>query len=138
MDFQIENVGPQLSEILAIVIPVHLVKVYNNYASTLIVYKVNRHISFLPNECICFEVELQKCLLIMSRRCFKKKTASHTTLSFLLCIDKCEMKNVQLLLLFFSRDSCLLSVYVLLWNKFSLQRRTFHCTFHFSNLCTFF
>ena len=73
MDFQIENVGPQLSEILAIVIPAHLVKVYNNYASTLIVYKVNRHISFLPNECICFEVELQKCLLIMSRRCFKKK-----------------------------------------------------------------
>ena len=68
-----ENIGPQLVESLAIVIRAHLVKVYNNYASALIVYKVNRHFSFLPNECICFQGEFQKCLLIMSRRCFVKK-----------------------------------------------------------------
>ena len=68
-----ENVGPQLVESLAIVIRAHLVKVYNNSASTLIVYKVSRHFSFLPNECICFHGEFQKCLLIMSRQCFLKK-----------------------------------------------------------------
>ena len=33
---------------LVIVICVHVVKVYNNYASTLVLYKVNRHFSFLP------------------------------------------------------------------------------------------
>ena len=32
---------PQLVEWLVIVIRVHVVKVYNNYASTLIIYKVN-------------------------------------------------------------------------------------------------
>ena len=45
----------------------------------------------------------------MSKQCLLK-AASHATLSFLLCIDKCEMKNVQLLLLFFADDSCLLFV----------------------------
>ena len=35
----------------------------------------------------------------MSKQCFKK-AASHATLSFLLCIDKCEMKSVQPLILF--------------------------------------
>ena len=39
---------PQLVESLVIVIRAHLVKVYNNYASPLIIYKVNRHCSFLP------------------------------------------------------------------------------------------
>ena len=39
---------PQLVEILVIAIRTHLVKVYNNYASTLIIHKVNRHFSFLP------------------------------------------------------------------------------------------
>ena len=68
-----ENVGPQLVESLAIVIRAHFVKVYNNYASTLIVYKVNRYFSFSPNECICFHGKFQKCLLIMSRLCFLKK-----------------------------------------------------------------
>ena len=33
---------------LVIVICAHVVKVYNNYASTLIIYKVNRPFSFLP------------------------------------------------------------------------------------------
>ena len=42
-----------------------------------------------------------------------KKAASHATLSFLLCINKCEMKNMQPLLIFFADNSCLLSVYVL-------------------------
>ena len=38
----------QLLESLAIVIYGHVVKVYNNYASTLIICKVNEHFSFLP------------------------------------------------------------------------------------------
>ena len=46
------------------------------------------------------------------------------------------MKNMQLLLLFFADNSCLLSHCMLAWNKFSLRRRTFHCTFNFKNLCT--
>ena len=71
-----ENVEPQLVESLVIVIRAHLVKVYNNYASTLIVYKVNTHFSFLPNESVCFHGEFQKCLLIMSRQCFFKKNSN--------------------------------------------------------------
>ena len=67
---------------------------------------------------------------------FLKRAASYATLSFLLCIDRCEMKNVQLLLLFFADNSYLPSHCMLAWNKFSLQRRTFHCTFNFKNLCT--
>ena len=41
-------IRPQLVESLVIVIRAHLVQVYNIYASTLIIYKVNRHFSFLP------------------------------------------------------------------------------------------
>ena len=53
---------------------------------------------------------------VISKLCLNsvfKKAASHATVSFLLYMDKCEMKNVQPLLLFFADDSCLLSVYVL-------------------------
>ena len=39
--FPKRKVRPQLVENLVIVIRAHLVKVYNNYASTLIIYKVN-------------------------------------------------------------------------------------------------
>ena len=42
------NIRPQLVESSVIVIRAHLVKVYNNYASTLIIYKINKHFSFLP------------------------------------------------------------------------------------------
>ena len=41
------RVRPQLFESLVIVIRAHLMKVYNHYASVLIIYKVNRHCSFL-------------------------------------------------------------------------------------------
>ena len=44
----LDNIRLQLVESLVIVIRAHLVKVYNNYASPLIIYKVNRHCSFLP------------------------------------------------------------------------------------------
>ena len=44
----LEELRPQLAESLVNVIRAHLVKVYNNYASALIIYKVNRHFSFLP------------------------------------------------------------------------------------------
>ena len=43
-----DQMRPQLVESLVIAIRAHLVKVYKNYASTLIIYKVNRHFSFLP------------------------------------------------------------------------------------------
>ena len=43
----LEELRPQLAESLVNVIRAHLVKVYNNYASALIIYKVNRHFSFL-------------------------------------------------------------------------------------------
>ena len=36
------------------------------------------------------------------------------------------MENVQLVLLFFAGDSCLLSLYMFVWNKLSLRSRTFH------------
>ena len=52
------------------------------------------------------------------------------------CFDRCEMKNLHLLLLFFAGDSCLLSLCMLVWNKFSLRTRTFRCAFDFLNLCT--
>ena len=68
----------------------------------------------------------QKYSLIMSEQFFLKKAASHATLSFLLGIDRCVLKNVHLLLLFFAGDSCLLPLCVLVWNEFSLRRRTFH------------
>ena len=42
------KVRPQLVKSLVIAIRAHVVKVYNNYASTLIIYKVNRNFSFLP------------------------------------------------------------------------------------------
>ena len=42
----------------------------------------------------------------MSKQFVLKSTKSTTTLSFLLCIDRCEMKNMQPLLLFFTDDSC--------------------------------
>ena len=48
-------------------------------------------------------------VLIEDFNIFLKK-AVHATLSFLLCIDRCEMKNVQLFLLFSVGDSCLLSL----------------------------
>ena len=35
------SIRPQLVKSLVIVIRTHVVKVYNNYASTLIIYKVN-------------------------------------------------------------------------------------------------
>ena len=38
----------QLVKSLIVIICMHLVKVYNNYASTIIIYKVNRIYSFLP------------------------------------------------------------------------------------------
>ena len=41
---------------------------------------------------------------------FCKKAASHVTLSFLFCIDRCQVKNVQPLLLFFAGDSFLYSL----------------------------
>ena len=43
-----DKVRPQLVKSLVIVIRAHVLKVYNNYASTLIIYKVNRNFSFLP------------------------------------------------------------------------------------------
>ena len=46
----------------------------------------------------------------MSKQFFLNKAASHATLSFLLCIDRCKMKNLQPLLLFFAGDGCLLSL----------------------------
>ena len=49
----------------------------------------------------------------MSKQFFLKKTAIHATLSFLFCIDRCEMKNVQPLLLFFAGDVCLLTLIIL-------------------------
>ena len=45
----------------------------------------------------------------MSKQVFKK-AASHATLSFLLCIDRCEMKNLQPLLLFFADENEKLSI----------------------------
>ena len=45
---------------------------------------------------------------------FFKKAASHATLSFFLCIDRCKMKNVQPLLLFLASGGCLLSFYLCL------------------------
>ena len=50
--------------------------------------------------------------LIMSKQFFLKKAASHATLSFLLYIDICKIKNVQPLLLYFAGDGCLLSFYL--------------------------
>ena len=44
----VRKVRPQLVKSLVIVIRAHVVKVCNNYASTLIIYKVNRNFSFLP------------------------------------------------------------------------------------------
>ena len=40
----------------------------------------------------------------MSKQVFFKKVASHAT-SFLLCINRCEMKNMQPLLLFFADEN---------------------------------
>ena len=48
LTFSFQNFGPQLVKRLVIVIRAHAAKVYNNYASTLVIYKVNRHFSFLP------------------------------------------------------------------------------------------
>ena len=48
MMFFNEEVKPQLVKSLAIIICAHVLTVYNNYASTLIIYKVNRNFSFLP------------------------------------------------------------------------------------------
>ena len=46
----------------------------------------------------------------MSKQFFLKKAAIHATLSYLFRIDRCEMKNVQPLLLFFAGDGCLVSL----------------------------
>ena len=107
----IPSFRPQLVKSLVIVICAHVVKVYNNYASTLIIYKV--HIKFFifiyskkiiqhkqSNKFICFDGEFQNHSLCLDS--FLKKAASHLTLSFLLCISRCEMKNVQPLLLLFT------------------------------------
>ena len=59
-----------------------------------------------------FDGEFQK--YSISKQFFLKKTAGHATLSFLLCIDRCEMKNVQPLLLFLTGGSCLLLLCMLL------------------------
>ena len=42
-------IRPQLVKSLVIAIRAHLLKVYNNYESTLIIYRVNRNFSFLRN-----------------------------------------------------------------------------------------
>ena len=42
----------QLVKSLVIVIRLHIVKAYNNYAQILIIYKVNRNFTFFP--IICF------------------------------------------------------------------------------------
>ena len=44
----VSKIRPQLVESLIIVIRTHLVKVYKNFASTLIIYKVSRRFLFLP------------------------------------------------------------------------------------------
>ena len=49
---------------------------------------------------ICFDGEFQKYSLCLNR--FFKNTARHAKSSFLSCIDRCEMKNVQFPLLFFT------------------------------------
>ena len=72
----------------------------------------------------------------MSEQFFKKSSESCDIIISVICIDRCEMKNVQLFVLFFVGDSRLLSLCVPVWNKFSLWRRTFHCTFDFQNFCT--
>ena len=58
-------------------------------------------------------IEKTKSIHVLCLNSFFKKAASHAT-SFLLCIDRCEMKNMQPLLLFFGDDSCLLSFCMIL------------------------
>ena len=77
---------PQLVISLVIAIAAHAVKLSNNYASALIIYKTNINFSFLliishkklqhkqSNEFTCFDGEFQKYSLIMS---------SDSTLSFM-------------------------------------------------------
>ena len=125
------------------VIAIHpyVVKKHNNFESTLIIFKVNWYSSFLPiffhkkydisNQINSFVfMENPKSIHELCLNSFIKNAASHAT-SFLLCIDRFEMKKVQPFLLFFVGNSCLLSLRMLVWNKFPLQRRTFHCTFDF-------
>ena len=49
MQFSIHRIRPLLVKNLVIVVRRHVVEVFYNYASTLIIYKVNRNFSFLPN-----------------------------------------------------------------------------------------
>ena len=55
--------------------------------------------------------------------------------SFSKSCDSCNImwctKNIQSLLLFFTDNSYFLSLCMFVWNKFFLQKRTFHCTFNF-------
>ena len=53
---------------------------------------------------------------------FFKKAASHATLSFLFGIDRCKMKNVQPLALFFDGDSCYSSSVCLYETNFLYER----------------
>ena len=130
---------------MVIDICMHVVKVCNNYASTLIIFKVNIFIFIyylfsikkydkVIKRINMFWWRISKVFINYVWTVFLKKQRVMWHLFF--CFDRCEMKNLHLLLPFFAGDSCLLFLCMLIWNKFSLQRRTFHCTFDFLNLCT--
>ena len=138
---------PQLLKSLVIVIRAHVMKVY---ASTLIIYKVDIFkVNIFTFTYYLFSVKkydkviqrihlfwwrIPKVFINYAWTVFLKKQQVMRHPFF--CFDRCEMKNLHLLLLFFVGDSCLLSLCILVWNKFSLRRRTFHCTFDFLNFCT--
>ena len=126
---------------LVIAIRPYVVKKYNNFESTLIILKLTDILHFyqftfhkkndISNQINSFVfMENPKSTHELCLNSFIKNAASHAT-SFLLCIDRFEMKKVQPFLLFFVGNSCLPSLLMLVWNKFPLQGRTFHCTFDF-------
>ena len=60
---------------------------------------------------------------------FLKKAARHATLSFLLCTDRCEMINVQPLLLFITSNSCLFSLCMLIQISLTKEDIPLHIPF---------
>ena len=110
---------------MVIVICAHVVKVYNNCASTLIIYKVNIFIftyylfSIKKYDKVIKRIhffwwKIPKVFINYVRTVFFKK---QQVMWHLFCIDRFEMKNLHLLL-FFAGDSCLLSLCMLLWTNF--------------------